>query len=254
VSRPSTEVRRAAASDLDELTGLWGRARDEAGGSARALAGGPLELLRGRLADALGTPGVTIMVASHDGDLAGYAVFRRGPLMPVVDGPTLHVESVYVDSPYRRRGIARLLLGAAVAAAERDGIEQIVVNVLPGSREANRMLARVGFTPLVVRRVATTATVRRGLSGTARRSGLEELLSRRRTLRARTVVTDLTDDGCGEATPREGIAARLRIEARRARRIDVTDPAAELVKVTAEKASEADTGVRSPGGDPAGCS
>jgi hypothetical protein len=50
----------------------------------------------------------------------------------------------------------------------------------------HRFLARLGFTPLVLRRVAATATLRRRLAGESRRSGLEDLLSRRRSSRARS--------------------------------------------------------------------
>jgi hypothetical protein len=69
--------------------------------------------------------------------------------------------------------------------AERHGAEQVVSNAPPSARETHRFLARLGFTPLVVRRVAPTALLRRRLAGESRRSALEDLLSRRRSLRAR---------------------------------------------------------------------
>ena len=53
--------------------------------------------------------------------------------------------------------------------------------------EVHRFLARLGFTPLVLRRVVNTATLRRRLAGESKRSALEDLLSRRRSLRARAV-------------------------------------------------------------------
>ncbi len=61
----------------------------------------------------------------------------------------------------------------------------------------HRFLARLGFTPLVLRRVVATSTLRRRLAGESKRSALEDLLSRRRSLRARAVRA---------ATPPHGLA------------------------------------------------
>ncbi len=233
MSRPSPDVRHATLDDVDDLVRLWICSRDEAGGATRALAGGSAEQVRSRLQEAVNVPGVVLLVARVDGVAAGYAVVRRAPLMPVVDESTMHVENLYVDPELRRRGVAKALLSAVAALAERHGIEQVVVNAPPGSRDANRFLARLGFTPLVVRRLASTATLRRHLAGDNRRNGLEDLLSRRRSLRARTERSEPTVDLSGEITPREGIAARLRLEARRARRIDGDQPRVELVDLDA---------------------
>ena len=66
---------------------------------------------------------------------------------------------------YQRRGAGKALVAAVTAFAEERGLDQIVVSVHPGSREANRFFARLGFAPLAVRRVAPVAVVRRRLSG-----------------------------------------------------------------------------------------
>jgi len=233
VSRPSPDVRRATLDDVDDLVRLWIRSRDEAGGATRALAGGSADQVRSRMQEAVNGAGVMVLVARVDDVAAGYAVVRRAPLMPVVDEPTLHVENLYVEPDLRRRGVAKSLLSAVASLAERHGIEQVVVNAPPASRDANRFLARLGFTPLVVRRLASTATLRRHLAGENRRGGLDDLLSRRRSLRARTERSEPATPLSGEITPREGIAARLRLEARRARRIDGDQPSVELVDLDA---------------------
>ena len=233
MSRPSPDVRRATLDDVDDLVLLWIRSRDEAGGATRALAGGSADQLRCRIQEAVNLAGVMVLVAGVDGTAAGFAVVRRAPLMPVVDESTLHVENLYVTPDLRRRGVAKALLSAVAGLAERHGIEQVVVNAPPSSRDANRFLARLGFTPLVVRRLASTATLRRHLAGENRRGGLDDLLSRRRSLRARTERSEPTVELSGEITPREGIAARLRLEARRARRIDGDQPGVELVDLDA---------------------
>jgi GNAT superfamily N-acetyltransferase len=119
--------------------------------------------------------------------------------MPIVDEPCMHVENLFVTPELRRRGIAKLLLGGAASVAERSGAEQVVISSPPSSRDAQRFLARLGFTPFVIRRMASTAALRRRLAGEPRRGALEDLLSRRRSLRARA-----------GSTPAEGIAAQRR--------------------------------------------
>jgi hypothetical protein len=143
--------------------------------------------------------------------------------MPIVDDASLHVENLFVAPGLRRHGIAKALLGGVAAVAERHGAEQVVVSAPPGARDAHRFLARLGFTPLVVRRMASTAALRRRLAGESRRGALEDLLSRRRSLRARaeTTAADRTPEAVSDVVAREGVAARLRSQALRARRIDL---------------------------------
>ncbi len=69
-----------------------------------------------------------------------------------------------VSNRYKRRGAGKALVAAAAALAEERGIEQLVVSVNPGSRDANRFFARLGFAPLAVRRAAPVAVVRRSLA------------------------------------------------------------------------------------------
>ena len=74
-------------------------------------------------------------------------------------------------------------MAAAVAFAEEFGAEHVVVNVFPQLREANRFYARLGFCPLVVRRVASTAGLRRKLEPQPVASRpLARVLARRRSV------------------------------------------------------------------------
>jgi hypothetical protein len=61
-----------------------------------------------------------------------------------------------------------------VHLADQRRIENIVATAVTGSREANRYLARLGFAPLVVRRIAPTNVLRRslGLSDSSERVAL----------------------------------------------------------------------------------
>jgi GNAT superfamily N-acetyltransferase len=185
VSRPPVEVRRASVEDVDELLLLWAQARSELGHGARSSGPIPGDQIRPRLCEVLGSSETHVLIARHEGVAAGYAVLRLAPLLTVVDGPALHVDHLFVIPAARRRGVARALLVAATAIAERHGAEQVLAGAAPSAKDAHRFLARLGFSPLIVRRVVGTATLRRRLAGEGQRRGLEDLLSRRRSLRAR---------------------------------------------------------------------
>ncbi len=187
MTRPPVDVRQSRPDDVDELLALWVQARAELGGAGRPLLGSTPDVIRPRLVDALTRrDGLHILLARHEGRPAGFAVVRIGQLMPVLEGECVQLEHLYVTAPLRRQGVARALLAGVATLAERHGADQILGGAPPSAREMHRFLARLGFTPLVLRRVASTATLRRRLAGESRRSALEDLLSRRRSSRARS--------------------------------------------------------------------
>src|SRR5664280_834960 len=75
-------------------------------------------------------------------------------------------------------GAGGALVAAAAAYAGEIGRDQIMVNVLPGARDVHRFYARLGFAPLVVRRVTSIAALRRRL-GAAELRPAPGLLRRR---------------------------------------------------------------------------
>jgi GNAT superfamily N-acetyltransferase len=179
------DVRRAVVADLDDLLLLWGQARDEVTGTTRAVAGTAPDHLRPRLREALEGDEVHVLVARLDGAAAGYALLRVAPVFAITDGPCLHIEHLFVTPEARRRGVAKALLAGVASVAERAGADQVMTSVAPAARDTHRFLARLGFSPFVVRRVASTAVLRRKLAGETRRGTLDDLLSRRRSLRAK---------------------------------------------------------------------
>jgi len=203
VNRPPVDVRRATVDDTEDLLLLWAQAREEIGGTGRTLVGMAPDAIRPRLQDALAGGDVTVLLARWEGRPAGYAVLRVAPLLPIVDGSCVHVEHLYVAPALRRRGAGRALLHGVASVAERHGADQVVSNAQPTARETHRFLARLGFTPLVVRRVAPTAVLRRRLAGESRRGALEDLLSRRRSMRARTGRRPVPE---ADSTPAAGVA------------------------------------------------
>lgn len=185
MSRAPADVRRAGVEDLDDLLLLWGQARDEVSGATRAVTGTAPEHLRPRLREALAGDDVHVLVARLDGEAVGYALLRVAPVFAITEGPCLHIEHLFVTPQARRRGVAKALLSGVASVAERSGADQVITSVAPAARDTHRFLARLGFSPLVVRRVASTAVLRRKLAGESRRGTLDDLLSRRRSLRGK---------------------------------------------------------------------
>ncbi|MEJ5915531.1 GNAT family N-acetyltransferase [Pseudokineococcus sp. 1T1Z-3] len=149
------------------------------------------------VAGALERRDVVVLLAERRGRAVGVAVLRRGEVLPLSERPAAHVEQIAVAPDHRRRGVGRALLAAAARAAEEDGLERLVVSAPPSGREAQRFLARLGFSPLVVQRSASVAALRETLRRSAapapppvlderadvvahRRAAVERVLSRRR--------------------------------------------------------------------------
>jgi GNAT superfamily N-acetyltransferase len=104
-----------------------------------------------------------LLAVGDDGAAVGMgivAVDRTGHLLDIAAARLTHL---VVDRRHRRRGAGRALIAAAAAFAEQHDIEHVMVGVSPASREGNRFLARLGFMPVLVRRVATVQVLRRHL-------------------------------------------------------------------------------------------
>jgi GNAT superfamily N-acetyltransferase len=125
-----------------------------------AITAGQRERYRRLLAD----PERHVLLAVADDDvvlgMGVVAADRTGHLLDIAAARLTHL---VVDRRYRRRGAGRALIAAAAAFAEQNGIEHVMVGVSPASREGNRFLARLGFMPVLVRRVATVQVLRRHL-------------------------------------------------------------------------------------------
>lgn len=165
MSRGNVRVRPAATSDISELTALsvdHGLA-DHLGRRGRKT---DTTSMADRYVSLLGDPDRLVLVAVDEAtdNLVGFAVLveeRVGVLTPTA---TLYISHLLVAPSYRKRGAGRALLTAAVRHAEDREVGHVVVGVQAAARDANRYLARLGFAPLVVRRIASVQTLRRSLS------------------------------------------------------------------------------------------
>jgi ribosomal protein S18 acetylase RimI-like enzyme len=162
-------VRPATVDDLPALLSFGEELRDQllkpADGRTRTAPPAARAMLEQRYREALADPYRHLFVVTgQDAEPLGMALFTVAPSNALLDLPAVHVSHAVVADRHKRRGAGKALVTAAASFAEQRGLEQLVVSVHPGSRDANRFFARLGFAPLAVRRVAPVAMVRRRLA------------------------------------------------------------------------------------------
>lgn len=184
MSRPAVVVREATADDTPALLSMWSELRDMGGRIERLMPGPDAEGLRERLAWVATDPSSRALVAVVDDDeVAGMTLLTESPYAPLFEQRAVHAHYLHVRDGYRRRGVGKALLAAAVAFAEEVGAEHVMTSVLPQMRETQRFYARLGFSPVVVRRSAPVSVLRRRLAPSGSTSVTDNLLARRRSLR-----------------------------------------------------------------------
>jgi ribosomal protein S18 acetylase RimI-like enzyme len=185
VSRVNVRVRPATEDDIAALAGLV-QAIDTSTGpfSGKPLQDASDEHLAARFREIIAQADRTLLVAADEsGAVVGMLAARQDEVGAIDLTPVLHVTHLMVAPNARRRGIGRALLAAAVHLADEVGAEHVLATAAAGSREGNRYLARIGFAPLVVHRIAPTATLRRAL-GMTDVAGRMAVLRRARLARA----------------------------------------------------------------------
>jgi ribosomal protein S18 acetylase RimI-like enzyme len=173
--------------DLDELLTLVGGMTDLGPVRGRRIARTGPEGFRAQCTRLLADPDHRVVVAVDEADsVVGAAVFGADTAGGLLDPPSVYVSHLLVAPEHRKRGAGRALVAAAAGYAEEVGVDSVVVGVAPTTRDANRFFARLGFAPLVIRRIAPVATLRRALasadpigeSSLPGRSGLARALPR----------------------------------------------------------------------------
>lgn len=130
-------VRRAGAEDVDavlELLAALGRPPVDEDPT------GQREVVREHLAHA----DARVFVAEVDGSPAGVASLWFRPRLNWTT-PEAWVPDLYVDPAYRRRGAARGLLDACVAAARERGCHRLVLESGHERAEAHELYRAYGF-------------------------------------------------------------------------------------------------------------
>jgi GNAT superfamily N-acetyltransferase len=169
MSRPSVSVRPATDADLPQLIALWSSLRAvRRDGVASRTCKDPSPIVvssaENRLREVLHSSKCRIVVAENEAGVVGMAILSDTFIGQLMEMPAVQLTHLVVADGHRRRGVGRALLSGAVTWAEEVGADEIVASVLPSLREANRFYARLGFAPLVMRRVVPVAALRRNLA------------------------------------------------------------------------------------------
>ena len=185
--RSLVTVRDAVPEDAELLAELWSSVLRRADHAERA------EDLR-QVISGLSTD-ERIVVGEYDGCLAGAVHLSVTTLTPINLEPVVQTISPHVFPHFRRHGVGRALMEAAVAFAEERGIAHVSSAAASGSRDANRFMARLALGPHATFRVAPTQAIKARL--TAQRPvaptshstrHLTQVLAARRSLRRSQAV------------------------------------------------------------------
>ncbi|HET6667258.1 MAG TPA: GNAT family N-acetyltransferase [Intrasporangium sp.] len=155
MSRSPVHVRGVAPDDAVELLEVWQLPQ-----RAHGTRDGALADIQAAIRKVLADDRERIMLAVTGSRIVGAVHLQIAPLAPLAADLGLHVSHLHVHADFRRRGIARCLMEAAVTWAEENGIVHVVGMGPVNSRESSRFMARLGFTQAVVLRVAPTAALR----------------------------------------------------------------------------------------------
>ena len=92
----------------------------------------------------LSAEGAGILLASVAGAAAGLLSYVRVATV-FHAAPSLRVDALVVAASYRRRGLARRLLEAAIDTGRRMGCAEIEVSTLDDNQAAQRLYQSLGF-------------------------------------------------------------------------------------------------------------
>lgn len=149
------QVRPAVAADAGTLYPLWLRAREHNARVDPRIVLAPVapEQFEAALRSQVERGTASVFVAECGGNIAGFisgAIESAGPDRL----PERHatIGYLWVEPMYRRRGIARALVGAIARwAAAIDGVRHFEMPVLAADEEAARFWAALGFRPFIAR-------------------------------------------------------------------------------------------------------
>jgi len=158
-------VRVATPEDLDVVVRLVGQVREVGAVRGRVAGRGGPAGVRTHCGRLLADPTHRVVLAVEDStdEVIGAAVFGCDAVTGLLDPPSVYVSHLLVAAEHRKRGAGRALVAAAAGYADELGVDSVVVGVAPTGRDANRFFARLGFAPLVIRRIAPVTALRRTL-------------------------------------------------------------------------------------------
>jgi len=195
VTRSPITVRDARPEDVPALLVIWDELRELGRGIERVTPTPDADALLERLDLVDSDPQSRALVAVLDDEVVGVVLLTATAYAPLFDQRAVHAHYLHVRDGYRKRGVGRALLAAAVSFADEAGAEHVITSVLPQMRDTQRFYARLGFGPVVVRRSVPVPVLRRRLAGATGTTLVDHLVARRRTLRrVRSAVATRTAD------------------------------------------------------------
>lgn len=195
MTRSSITVRDARAEDVPALLVMWDELRELGRGIERITPIPDADALLERLDMVDSDPQSRVLVAILDDEVVGVVLLTATAYAPLFEQRAVHANYLHVREGYRKRGVGRALLAAAVSFADEAGAEHVITSVLPQMRDTQRFYARLGFGPVVVRRSVPVPVLRRRLAGATGTTLVDHLVARRRTLRrVRSAVATRTAD------------------------------------------------------------
>ena len=158
MSRSPVLVRDAVLSDADALVEVWaamaGRAVDGEQGTP-AVSEASASVLR-----LTANPDQRLLVACLDGAVVGAVQLNRAALSPVHAESAVYVWHLQVLDRFRRHGVGRALMAAAVSWAEQTSSTFVLGAASVASRDANRFMARLGLSSIATLRGTTVVSLR----------------------------------------------------------------------------------------------
>lgn len=158
MSRTPLAVREARPEDAPALVELWA---DELRGTDPEQQHADMLTVLERAA---GDEDEHVLVAEYDDRLAGAILLWVSGVSPLNLDRVVQAFAPHVVPDFRRRGVGRTLMDAAVVHAEERGIGFVGSASVHTSRDANRFFARLGLGPLAVLRIAPTPKIRHKLA------------------------------------------------------------------------------------------
>lgn len=182
MSRSNLIPRIACREDAPALAELWS---DVLRRADRAEQVADLELV---IKGAAASPEQRFVVVEIEGRVAGAVFLRLTTQSPLNLEPCVQSIQPRVFDEFRRRGVGRTLMEAAVEYAEENGVLHVSTAVPATSRDANRFMARLALAPIATVRMAPASAVRSRITpaeAAAARPTPRALVTRRRNQRRR---------------------------------------------------------------------
>lgn len=158
MSRNLVHVRDALPDDAEALIAVWSDFRRS---NSERLPGRPAEEeAASAVARIAADPDERLLVGLVDDAPVGAAHLRRARISPIHTETAIYISHLHVLDGFRRRGVGKALIEAAVTWGEEKDTSHLLVGAAVHSRDANRFMARLGLCQVAIVRGASIPALR----------------------------------------------------------------------------------------------